>query len=132
MRAGQSVGAWSAVAVAFLVTLLPFGCVNVDRYPPGFMNGYPSGPDSGAVGESLRFAICAADTRDMDVSYLPDWGDASRPAWTAPYQSGLLVSLPHSYADTGTFRVRFKARVLGKYVSQWSDSIVVRIAVQRR
>ena len=133
MRMRRSGRAWLVPAVVLPVVLLPIGCYTIyPRDVPGFVSGYPSGPDSGVVGETLRYEVCAIDVYGQDVCYQPDWGDTSRLVWTAPYASGLPVSFPHSYADTGTCRVRFKARALGKYESDWSDSIVVRIASQSR
>jgi hypothetical protein len=55
------------------------------------------------------------------------WGDTSAVEWSAGYSSGLPVTRTHSYADSGTYRVRVRARDTDLAESGWSDSVVVSI-----
>jgi len=86
------------------------------------------GPTLGIPGEALSYTFSSTDPEGTEIEYMVAWGDTSAVVWSPTYASGQQVMRTHSYADSGTYHVKVKARDGQQAESEWSDSIAVSIA----
>ncbi|MDD1653701.1 MAG: PKD domain-containing protein [Methanomicrobiales archaeon] len=96
-----------------------------ENHPPGIPSA-PSGPASGAVGESLAFTAVASDPEGDDLACTFDWGDGSG-GTSDPVPSGATVTGTHAWTQAGTFAVRVRAVDNRSAVSGWSETREVTI-----
>ncbi|MFO7676163.1 MAG: fibronectin type III domain-containing protein [bacterium] len=87
------------------------------------------GPTTGRPGDTLVFTVAAVDPDGGEVGYKFSWGDTSALEWSPYYASGQPVARMRAYQDTGRFPVRVKARDTEGAESDWSESLLVRIAL---
>jgi hypothetical protein len=112
-----------AAAAATLVLVVGTGCKK---------NSAPeaptvSGSGSARPGDSLTFRFSSIDPDGDSVFYMIAWRGGDSTPWSRARPSGDDYVLTHSYADTGTYYVKAKARDGKDAESGWSDSIRVRI-----
>jgi hypothetical protein len=86
-----------------------------------------SGPTLGKPGATLTYTFTTTDPENQEVAYSVAWGDTSAIDWSSIYASGQQVVRSHSYADSGVYSVKVKARDTRLAESEWSNSIVVSI-----
>lgn len=111
------------MAAAGLALCLLFGCVG--NTAPSVL--YFTGPDSGRLGDTLRFRIMARDPEYNNVTFLFDWGDTTTPRWSVFFQPYDTVERTHVFSDTGLYQVRAKARDVDRAESPWTVPLPVRI-----
>ncbi len=87
----------------------------------------PSGPTSGKTGAQLTYTTSAVDPDGDDLFYQFDWDDGTTSDWIGPRASGEQVSGYKTWSKTGTFQVRVVARDDHGAVSEWSDTLAVKI-----
>ena len=114
----------AALAAALLVIALP-SCKK-PNHPPD-TPAAPSGPDSGAVGDTLTFTASATDPDDDSVSIRFDWGYGDTSDWSALFASGETVAATHAWPEWGTYAVKAQARDAADSVSNWSAAAAVHI-----
>lgn len=68
----------------------------------------PSGPVSGIPGHSYGYSTSATDTDGNQVFYTFYWGDGSTSV-TGRFDSGISVTVSHSWSKAGTYQVKAKA-----------------------
>jgi hypothetical protein len=78
-----------------------------------------TGPGEGTPGNQYLFNILTQDLDDHDVYYFVDWGDNTTTGWLGPYVSGTQIHVTHSWAETGTFTVKAKAKDSMNAESDW-------------
>lgn len=105
--------------------LFSAGCWNRPPAAP-----HVTGPTYGNVGDSLTYTFSATDPDNQELEYMVAWGGTSAAAWSGAYPSGQQVTRSHVFADSGTYRVKVKARDTKEAESEWSDSLVVAIALE--
>ncbi|MEO0078667.1 MAG: hypothetical protein ABIK86_06695 [candidate division WOR-3 bacterium] len=96
--------------------LLAAGCGNVPPSRP-----IVSGPDKGRPGATLVFCLFSVDRDGDSVSYYCDWSAGAQSGWTAWTREGEELTVPVSFADTGRFGLRAKARD-AKHETGWTDT----------
>lgn len=87
----------------------------------------PSGPSSGATGNSYSYSTAATDPDGDQVKYYFDWGDGSG-EWTSLSASGDTGSASHSWTADGTYDVKAKAQDEYGAESGWSTVLTVTIS----
>ncbi len=86
-----------------------------------------SGPASSRPHDTLVFTVAADDPDGDEVAYKFSWGDTSSVAWSAEYLSGQTVTRQHSYADTGSYVIRVRARDAHGLEAGDYDSLVIHV-----
>ncbi|MCX7731704.1 MAG: PKD domain-containing protein [candidate division WOR-3 bacterium] len=89
-----------------IVAILLAGCYR--EGPPRMPSA--GGPDSGQPQETLRFFAVATDPNRDNISYLFNWGDGSKPEWSAELASGDTMFMAHVYQESGFYLVQVRAR----------------------
>ena len=97
--------------------------VRIGAFPPRVPRR-PSGPDTVAVGDSVRFASSSVHPLGESLRLQFDW-DGELSEWTGPVGSGAWVYVKHAYSVAGTFQVRARARDELEQVTVWSDAKAV-------
>jgi hypothetical protein len=103
-------GAGSAWSESLTVTI-------TDNNPPN--TPVITGPGEGTPGNQYLFNILTEDLDGHDVYYFVDWGDNTTTGWLGPYVSGTQIHVTHSWAETGTFTVKAKAKDSMNAESDW-------------
>ncbi len=82
----------------------------------------PKGPDTGMVGEKLKYSTKGTDPFDVH-EYMFDWGDGSALKWKSS------ESQSHTYQQEGTYNIRVKEKCpLEFFITDWSSKKQVAIA----
>ena len=68
------------------------------------------GPLNGKPRKEYTYTVTSYDPDSDNVSYFFDWGDDSYTFWTEFVPSGTPVSRSHSWACSGTYTIRVKAK----------------------
>jgi peroxiredoxin len=90
----------------------------------------PVGPYSAVPNGSVPFRAVASDSDGDRVSYLFDWGDGSRPGWSAWMAPDSAITQQYGWDDTGTFEVRVRIQDWHGAFSEWSDP--ARITIEEK
>ena len=86
-----------------------------------------TGPTEGVAGVAVTFTATTTDPDGDSVSVMFDWGDNSTLAWTAFLASGAACTTQHTYADSGTFAVKAKAKDRSGKESGWTGGLAVNL-----
>jgi hypothetical protein len=100
--------------------------ITADNSPPNIPPP-PTGPTSGTPEISYTYSVATTDPEGDQISYYFDWGDGFG-TWTNPVSSGETVSRSHSWARTGVYQVRVKAKDEHGAESDWSSSLNVELS----
>jgi len=98
--------------------------------PPPTQNNKPSKPDgplSGFSNVSYTFSTSSNDSDDNQIKYKFDWGDGTTSEWTELIESGIKISLSHSWTSNGTYNVKAMAKDENGGQSSWSEFLSVKI-----
>ncbi len=87
----------------------------------------PTGTLSGLINVQYTYTSSATDPDGDPIQFQFDWGDGTASNWIGPMPSGSQVSANKTWSKTGTFKVRVVAKDDHGKVSEWSDSIAVKI-----
>jgi hypothetical protein len=68
------------------------------------------GPKRGKPGIEYDYTFVSTDPDGDYVSYYIDWFSTGEGFWTDFYESGELITLPHTWPECGTFTIRAKAK----------------------
>jgi hypothetical protein len=79
-----------------------------------------TGPTSGKNGQSYDYTFITSDTDADQVYYTIEWGDGQNNTWIGPYTSGQPVTIPHTWAEKGTYTVKAKAKDTHDAESNWT------------
>jgi DNA-binding beta-propeller fold protein YncE len=79
-----------------------------------------TGPTTGVAGVAISFTATATDPESDSLQLQFDWGDNSTPAWTAFVASGDTITATNTYADSGTFIIKARAKDKSGKESDWS------------
>lgn len=90
------------------------------------LDGPPSGPTEGEVGEEYTFTVSATDPNDDQIFYMLDWGDEISD-WKGPYDSGETIEETHTWMEQGTYRIRVKSKDIYNAESSWSSGVDITI-----
>jgi outer membrane protein assembly factor BamB len=71
--------------------------------------------------------VTATDPNGDNVAIRFDWGDSDTSDWTDWSASGVVVTLSHAWADTGTYQVMAQARDRKLAESDWSPALPVQV-----
>jgi len=66
------------------------------------------GPSSAYSTESMQFSIYGTDSENYKLMYTVNWSDGSITT-TGYYQSGSMITISHSWSNTGTFKITVMA-----------------------
>jgi len=78
------------------------------------------GPSKGKAGSSYEYHIVSTDNEGDNIRYYIDWGDSSEETWTPPSPSGTIVTVPHTWNETGAYSIKVKAKDEGQAETQWA------------
>jgi hypothetical protein len=87
----------------------------------------PNGPASGKVLTQLTYSTSTTDPDNDQVFYWFDWGDGLNSGWVGPYNSGQSASASHSWAVSGNYDVKVKAKDVNDLESPYSDTLSISI-----
>ena len=85
------------------------------------------GPGVAKPGAEVTFGFISVDPDGDDVWYMISWGDGTPAEWSPGRPSGERYNEVHTYADSGNYFIKAKAKDNDDAESDWSDSI--RVAV---
>ena len=121
---------WPAQGVNILFDALSFGSAS-NPYN-GFTYDYapapPSitGPSTGEPGVMYNFTFQSNYTLGLDLLYKIDWGDETPSEWIGPFPEGMVVQIPHTWAEPGTYSIRARAKPIGEGTeSVWSTADII-------
>lgn len=86
----------------------------------------PAGDSTGFVGQPYTFSTVSFDANDEQggnedkISYQWDWGDGTISEWMGSFSSGVTVTASHSWAGTGNYNIKVKAKDLNGCITSWS------------
>ncbi|DAC72526.1 MAG TPA: hypothetical protein DSN98_04875 [Thermoplasmata archaeon] len=86
----------------------------------------PNGPGSGQSNMEYSYTTTTTDPESQQVYYLWSWGDTNG-TWIGPFNSGAIAQASHTWAATGNYTVKVKAKDIAGSESGWSAGITVRI-----
>ncbi|UCG44161.1 MAG: PQQ-binding-like beta-propeller repeat protein [candidate division WOR-3 bacterium] len=111
--------AWPAVLAALFVTGCPEPGSPPDApsRPEGVEQGYPNHP--------YVYTVTTTDPDGDSVSFQFDWGDGPTAGWTRYVASGGVGTDTHSWAASGSYTVRCRARQSEEILSDWSEGLAV-------
>jgi hypothetical protein len=78
-----------------------------------------TGPAKGKPGTPYSFNFVSTDPDADTLSYSIDWGDSTTTNLAGPYDSGVQVSVNHTYSVKGTYTVKAKAKDVHGLESDW-------------
>jgi hypothetical protein len=79
-----------------------------------------TGPSSGNNGQSYDYTFITTDVDGDQLYYTIEWGDGQNNTWIGPYTSGQPVTIPHTWAQKGTYTVRAIAKDVHNAESDWA------------
>ena len=77
------------------------------------------GPTRGIPGNEYSFTFVSADSDDLDVYYLIDWGDGNIEDWFGPFDSEQIVRQYHTYEEKSIYTIKAKAKDIFDAESAW-------------
>ena len=80
-----------------------------------------NGPTNGKIDTSYDYTFISTSPLGNDVYYYVDWGDQMNTGWVGPYSSGEVVTLSHSWRDSGGFTIRAKAKDTNNLWGSWNE-----------
>ncbi|MCX7996066.1 MAG: hypothetical protein N3A65_09935 [candidate division WOR-3 bacterium] len=87
----------------------------------------PAGPDIGRVDSIYFYTSSVTDPDGDSISIRFAWGDGDTSIWSPYVPSGGSVSLSHSWSYPGFYYINAQAKDKKGALSQWSDSLEIRI-----
>jgi DNA-binding beta-propeller fold protein YncE len=91
----------------------------------------PSGPTTGKPREELTYSTSTTDPEGNKLYYMFEWGDGSDKEWIGPFNSGDKVEASHTFKEKDSYKIKVQAKDTEGYESEWSDSLVVSIAISK-
>lgn len=118
----ENVNGWPvALSVALLAMLAGLTCQSAKRPSVPVVIG----PSTGVAGMPLTFRATSEDPNGDSVAFMFDWGDTASQVWTSLVLSGETISAPHTYADSGNYAVKARAKNDGGAESDWSGTFAL-------
>jgi hypothetical protein len=77
------------------------------------------------VKKPIDFNFTGVDPDGFNVSYFVDWGDNTTTEWTDYTESGVPVTLSHTWSKRGTYTIKCKVRDLA-----WNESEEATLSVK--
>ncbi len=107
--------------IMILGILLFFSCKETGKqnHPPDKPSAY-SGPISGSINIEYTFYSSAEDPDGDSIAIRFDWGDGDTSNWSSWVPSGHVVSMNHSWSDSGSYSIKVQAKDLHEAPSSWS------------
>jgi hypothetical protein len=96
--------------------------MNIGSNPPetpqitGAVNGTP--------GDAYDYTFITSDEDGNLFYFWIDWGDGQTNQWIGPYNSGQVVTLPHTWSEKGTYVIKAKAKDTYGAESGWGTFTV--------
>ena len=78
-----------------------------------------NGTTSGKTGQNYTYTFLAADPDGTTVSYYIDWGDSTNSGWIGPFESGLSITVSHTWTKRGAYTIKAKAKDVSSAESDW-------------
>jgi hypothetical protein len=88
-----------------------------------------TGPSEGVAGVAVTFTATTTDPDGDSIALELDWGDGSAFTWSAFLASGAACSTQHTYADSGAFTIKAKAKDKSGKESGWTEGQTLRVAI---
>jgi hypothetical protein len=83
-----------------------------------------TGIPNGTVGQSYDYTFITSDPDGDQIYYWIDWGDGQTNQWIGPYNPGQPVTIPHTWAEKGTYTIQAKAKDTYGAESSWGILVV--------
>jgi DNA-binding beta-propeller fold protein YncE len=80
-----------------------------------------AGPTEGVAGVAVTFSATTTDPDGDSVAYQFDWGDGSTLEWSALLAGAATCTTQHTYADSGTYTIKVRAKDKGGKESGWTE-----------
>ncbi len=91
--------------------------------------GKPRLVQQGKIGEESTFAASATDPDGDKLYFKWDFGDGTTSDWIGPHDSGEEITIFHVYERRGFYQIKVRARDSHLSLSEWSDTLPVRLTV---
>ncbi len=83
-----------------------------------------TGAVNGSPGDAYDYTFITSDEDGNLFYYWIDWGDGQTNQWIGPYNSGQVVTLPHTWSKKGTYVIKAKAKDTYGAESGWGTFTV--------
>ncbi len=91
-----------------------------------------SGLKLGRAGSKNSFIVKTSDVEKDMIYYLFDWDDSTSSGWVGPFESDETAKVSHIWNEKGTYNIRVKARDSSGAMSDWSDSVTMRLPLEKK
>lgn len=81
------------------------------------------------TGEEYTYTTNTTDPDGDQISYRWNWGDGTYSEWMGPYDSGATCEASHTWNEPGDYEVRAQASDTEGGTSNWSEPLIVHIAL---
>ena len=124
----ESISGWNYLQEGVVRCDFCFETYGTAENNPPYAPSVPDGPTSGVVGISYFYTTSAIDPDGDDSQYGWDWdGDGIVDEYSNLINSGNVDSRSHSWASTGTYNVKVKAKDEHNALSGFSSPLAVTI-----
>jgi hypothetical protein len=79
-----------------------------------------NGTTKGKPKIEYTYKLKSTDPNNDDVYYYVDWGDGSNTGWIGPFTSGEEISVNHTWAKKGTFKISARAKDVYNLITNWA------------
>ncbi len=86
-----------------------------------------TGPSFSQKNVEQSFDIMTTDPENEQIYYQIQWGDNHTSEWLGPYQSGEVLTLSHSWTNTGFYNLTARAKDILDIVGTWSEPKQIKI-----
>jgi len=100
---------------------------NFQLFGQAIQNDPPEAPSIDGTTKKLKpnvkydYTLKTADPDADDVYYYVDWGDDNYSGWVGPFASEVDVILNHTWAESGTYTIKAKAKDIYNAESNWTE-----------
>ena len=82
------------------------------------------GPIKGNVGIPVTYKFLAIDSDGDKIYYYIDWDDGNIEEWIGPWDSGLDITVSHTWASGGTYTIKAQCKDTKDGIGDWGDLTV--------
>ena len=91
-----------------------------------------SGFKFGRAGVENSFIVKSSDVEGDMIYYLFDWDDGTSSGWVGPFKSDEKAKISHIWNEKGTYNIQVKARDDSGAKSEWSESVVIKMLMEKK
>jgi len=78
-----------------------------------------TGEINGKIKKTYTYTFTSTSPLDHNIFYFVDWGDGTTSSWVGPYNSGVTLTLNHSWTNKGTYIIKARANDTDNLLGPW-------------